>query len=75
MYYPIRRNYDLDNKIKREEMIKEIKTIYSGRLKSADPFTTTPNIASMNPTEKTVVKKHTFFNSVIDKLNIIVENK
>ena len=55
-------------------MIKEIKTIYSGRIKSTNPLATTPRIASMNTTEKSA-KKSTFFNNVIDKLNIIVEDK
>ena len=59
---------------KRETMIKEIKTIYSGRIKSTNPLATTPRIASMNTTEKSA-KKSTFFNNVIDKLNIIVEDK
>ena len=63
----------MDNK-KKETMIKEIKTIYSGRIKSTNPYKTTPNIASMNPVSKTP-GKNTFFNSVISKLNIIVDHK
>lgn len=65
----------MDSKNKREEMIKEIKSIYSGRIKSANPFVTTSNIASVNPMAKSMVKKNTFFNSVIDKLNIVVSDK
>ncbi len=59
---------------KRETMIKEIKTIYSGKIRSTNPLTTTPHIASMNPLQKGE-KRNTFFNNIVDKLNIVVTNK
>ena len=62
------------DKTKKETMIKEIKTIYSGKIRSTNPLTTTPNIASMNPLSKRE-KRNTFFNNIVDKLNIVVADK
>lgn len=57
-----------------ETVIKEIKSIYSGRIKSTvSPTVVTPEISTIKP--KTNGNKQSFFNGVIDKLNIIVPNK
>ena len=65
----------MDNS-KRDLMIKEIKTIYSGRIRSTNPMTSAPRIASVNPmTKSTTARKSSFFNNVIDKLNIAIEDK
>lgn len=55
-----------------ETVIKEVKSIYSGRIKSNNPTTVTPEIRSIKPSKKA---NKTFFNGVIDKLNIVVNNK
>lgn len=52
-----------------ETVIKEIKSIYSGRIKSNNPAAVTPEIQTIKPEQKT---NKSFFNGVIDKLNIIV---
>ena len=52
-----------------ETVIKEIKSIYSGRIKSTNPATITPEIQTIKPEKK---ENKSFFNGVIDKLNIIV---
>ncbi len=52
-----------------ETVIKEIKSIYSARIKSDNPATITPEIQTIKPEKK---DNKTFFNGVIDKLNIIV---
>ncbi|MBQ8669343.1 hypothetical protein IJ472_06155 [bacterium] len=53
-----------------ESIIKEIKSIYSARIKSNNPAHITPEIKAIKPEHKS---NKTFFNGVIDKLNIIVE--
>lgn len=55
-------------------MIKEIKTIYSGRVKSITPVNVSNDIKAISKPAP-LQRKHSFFNSVIDKLNIIVEDK
>ena len=50
-------------------VIKEIKTIYSARIKSVNPVAITPEIQTIKPAKR---NNRTFFNGVIDKLNIIV---
>jgi hypothetical protein len=52
-----------------ETVIKEIKSIYSSRIKSNNPAHITPEIKAIKPEHK---NKKSFFNGVIDKLNIIV---
>ncbi|MGN0030986.1 MAG: hypothetical protein ACI37Q_03430 [Candidatus Gastranaerophilaceae bacterium] len=52
-----------------ETVIKEIKSIYSARIKSDNPAAITPEIQTIKPEKK---DNKTFFNGVIDKLNIIV---
>lgn len=52
-----------------ETVIKEIKSIYSARIKSDNPTAITPEIQTIRPDKK---DNKTFFNGVIDKLNIIV---
>lgn len=49
--------------------IKEIKSIYSARIRSNNPATITPEIQTIKPEQK---ENKSFFNGVIDKLNIIV---
>lgn len=55
-----------------ETVIKEVKSIYSGKIKSNNPVTVTPEIRTIKPSKKA---NKTFFNGVIDKLNIVVNNK
>ncbi len=55
-----------------ETVIKEIKSIYSARIKSDNPAAVTPEIQTIKPTKK---DNKTFFNGVIDKLNIIVNKE
>lgn len=55
-----------------ESVIKEIKSIYSGRIRSDNPAAVTPEIQTIKPERK---EHKTFFNGVIDKLNIIVPKK
>lgn len=52
-----------------ETVIKEIKSIYSARIKSPNPTAITPEIQTIKPESKS---NKSFFNGVIDKLNIIV---
>lgn len=52
-----------------ETVIKEIKSIYSGRIKSNTPTTITPEIQTISAEKK---ENKSFFNGVIEKLNIIV---
>ncbi len=49
--------------------IKEIKSIYSARVKSKNPAAITPEIKTIKQDGK---ENKSFFNGVIDKLNIIV---
>jgi hypothetical protein len=49
--------------------IKQIKSMYSAKIHSKNSQTTTPEITSDN---KNSSSRKTFFNGVIDKLNIIV---
>lgn len=57
-----------------ETVIKEIKSIYSGRIKSTVPPTVVaPEITTIRP--NMTGKKQSFFNGVIDKLNIIIPGK
>lgn len=53
-----------------ETIIKEIKSIYSARIKSNNPAHITPEIKTIKPEHK---NNKTFFNGVIDKLNIIID--
>ena len=54
--------------IMNETIIKEIKSIYSGRTKVKNPITTLPEV---NLKKNTVVSSNkTFFNGVIEKLDI-----
>lgn len=55
-----------------ETVIKEIKSIYSSRIKSDNPAAITPEIQTIKPETK---EHKSFFNGVIDKLNIIVPQK
>ncbi len=55
-----------------ESVIKEIKSIYSARIKSNNPTAITPEIQAIRPDAK---EHKSFFNGVIDKLNIIVPKK
>jgi len=55
-----------------ETIIKEIKSIYSSRVKSVNQPQITPEIKSVRPEKRT---NKTFFNGVIDKLNIIVNKE
>ena len=52
-----------------ETVIKEIKSIYSARTKSNNSATNTPEIQTIKPEKK---NNKSFFNVVIDKLNIII---
>jgi len=52
-----------------ETVIKEIKSIYSSRIKSNNPAAITPEIKALKAGKRS---NKTFFNGVIDKLNIIV---
>lgn len=52
-----------------ETIIKEIKSIYSSKINSNKPAHITPEIKAVKPERK---GSTTFFNGVIDKLNIIV---
>ena len=53
-----------------ETIIKEIKSIYSAKTKSNNPAHVTPEINASKPEIKS---NKSFFNGVIDKLNIIVD--
>lgn len=55
-----------------ETVIKEIKSIYSGRIKSNNPAMVKPEIRTIKHSKS---ENKTFFNGVIDKLNIVVNNK
>jgi hypothetical protein len=50
--------------------IKQIKSMYSAKIHSQNPQTATPEIGK--GIKKNTAKKTTFFNGVIDKLNIVV---
>lgn len=52
-----------------ETIIKEIKSIYSGRIKTDNPSNITPEIQTINAKKK---ENKSFFNGVIEKLNIVV---
>jgi hypothetical protein len=52
-----------------ETIIKEIKSIYSARIKSNNPALITPEIKAIKPEQKS---NKSFFNGIVDKLNIIV---
>ena len=52
-----------------ETVIKEITSIYSGRIKSDNPANVTPEIQTIKAEKK---ENKSFFNGVIEKLNIIV---
>ncbi|MBQ8459767.1 hypothetical protein IJ541_06665 [bacterium] len=56
-----------------ESMIKEIKSIYSGRLKSTNPISKAPDIKFVK--NGCSSRRKSFFNGVIDKLNIVVADK
>lgn len=53
-----------------ESIIKEIKTIYSGRSYAQNPPVSAPEIKK--PAKRNSGKNKTFFNGVIEKLDIIV---
>ncbi len=53
-----------------ETIIKEIKSIYSARIKTNNPALITPEIRAIKHEQK---NNKSFFNGVIDKLNIIVD--
>ncbi len=57
-----------------EAIIKEIKTIYSGRVTPENSPVVTPEVKKDNKTKK-VYKSKTFFNGVMEKLDILVNNK
>jgi hypothetical protein len=50
--------------------IKQIKSMYSAKIHSKNPQTATPEIGK--GLKKSNSRKTTFFNGVIDKLNIVV---
>lgn len=52
-----------------ESIIKEIKTIYSGRITPESTPAVTPEVKKTRRKNKS--KNHTFFNGVIEKLDII----
>lgn len=56
-----------------EAIIKEIKTIYSGRVTPENSPVTTPEVKKNS--NKKVHKSKTFFNGVMEKLDILVNNK
>lgn len=51
-----------------ESIIKELKTIYSTKIRSTDPAAVKADIKTIKP----ATDKKSFFNGVIEKLNIIV---
>lgn len=55
-----------------EAIIKEIKTIYSGRVTPENSPVVTPEVKKVT---KKVCKSKTFFNGVMEKLDILVNNK
>ena len=55
-----------------EAIIKEIKTIYSGRVTPENSPVVTPEVKKET---KQVCKSKTFFNGVMEKLDILVNNK
>ena len=55
-----------------EPIIKEIKTIYSGRVTPENSPVVTPEVKKET---KKVCKSKTFFNGVMEKLDILVNNK
>ncbi len=55
-----------------EAIIKEIKTIYSGRVTPENSPVATPEVKKET---KKVCKSKTFFNGVMEKLDILVNNK
>ena len=55
-----------------EAIIKEIKTIYSGRVTPENSPVVTPEVKKET---KKVCKSKTFFNGVMEKLDILVNNK
>lgn len=55
-----------------EAIIKEIKTIYSGRVTPENSTVVTPEVKKET---KKVCKSKTFFNGVMEKLDILVNNK
>ena len=55
-----------------EAIIKEIKTIYSGRVTPENSPVVTPEVKKET---KKGCKSKTFFNGVMEKLDILVNNK
>ena len=55
-----------------EARIKEIKTIYSGRVTPENSPVVTPEVKKET---KKVCKSKTFFNGVMEKLDILANNK
>ena len=55
-----------------EAIIKEIKTIYSGRVTPENSPVVTPEVKKET---KKDCKSKTFFNGVMEKLDILVNNK
>lgn len=58
----------MNNNKNKEKMIKEIKTIYSGRTRPNKNLVSTPEIKTLNKGKSK--KNLTFFNSLVDKLNL-----
>ena len=50
-----------------KSVIKEVKSIYSNKIRTKNPATLTPEIKSIKPEAK---NSKTFFNGVIEKLKI-----
>lgn len=53
----------------KESVIKEVKSIYSSKIRNNDPTAIIADIKAIKPEKK---NSKTFFNGVIEKLNIIV---
>lgn len=52
-----------------ESVIKEVKSIYSAKIRNTNPIAITPEIKALKAEPK---GSQSFFNCVIEKLNIIV---
>ena len=63
MNYPVKEAWTIMNK----SVIKEVKTIYSNKIRTKNPATLTPEIKSIKPETK---NSKTVFNGVIEKLKI-----
>lgn len=54
-----------------ESIIKEVKSIYSAKIRTNTPLTVKSDIKTIKPDIK---NQKTFFNGVIEKLNIITKS-